>query len=182
MKHILVLPIILVMSLSNLLNAQNMKTFHDFEAQTITGDTLSMSIFKGKKLLVVNVASKCGHTKQYKALQEIYESYGGDTFEIIGFPANNFMKQEPGTDEEIMAFCQLNYGVTFTMMSKISVRGANQHPIYQWLTKKSENGVMDVKMKWNFQKFMIDENGVLVDFADPKVPPTDEKIINWITQ
>lgn len=161
------------------LNAQE-KNFYSFSAKNIDGDEISMEQFKGKKILVVNVASKCGFTKQYADLQKLYEEYGGDDFTIIGFPANNFLKQEPGTDEDIKEFCTLNYGVTFPMMAKISVKGDSIHPIYQWLTKKENNGVMDAKVSWNFQKFMIDENGNLVNYASPKTKPYNEKIISWI--
>lgn len=156
------------------------KTFHDFTVKDIEGNDFALSSLKGKKVLVVNTASKCGLTPQYKVLQAIYELYGGDQFTVIGFPANNFMKQEPGTNEEIAEFCDKNYGVTFPMMSKISVKGDDQHEVYKWLTQKSENGVIDSKVKWNFQKYLINEQGQLVDFVVPKTKPDNEKIINWI--
>ena len=156
------------------------KNFHSFSATTIDGNILDFSTLKGKKVLVVNTASKCGFTPQYKELEELYKQYGGDQFTIIGFPANNFLSQEPGSDEEIKQFCELNYGVTFQMMSKISVKGDDMHPVYKWLTSKAENGVMDSKVSWNFQKYMIDENGNLVDFVEPKKSPKSEKIIDWI--
>lgn len=157
------------------------KTFHDFTVKDIDGKDFSLAGLKGKKVLVVNTASKCGYTPQYEDLQKLYEQYGGDKFTIIGFPANNFMKQEPGTNEEIREFCTVNYGVTFPMMEKISVKGDDIHPLYKWLTEKSENGVLDAPVKWNFQKFMIDENGRLIDFAAPADKPFSEKIVNWIT-
>lgn len=163
----------------NVIIAQN-KNFHSFTATTIDGNQLDFSTLKGKKILVVNTASKCGFTPQYKELEELYKQYGGDRFTIIGFPANNFLSQEPGTDDEIKQFCEINYGVTFQMMSKISVKGDDMHPVYKWLTSKEENGVMDSKVSWNFQKYMIDENGNLVDFVDPKKSPMTEKIVNWI--
>ncbi len=159
--------------------AQN-KNFDDFSAKTIDGKMLDFSAFKGKKVLVVNTASECGNTPQYKDLEELYKKYGGDKFTIIGFPANNFGHQEPGTDAEIKKFCELNYSVTFPMMSKISVKGDDINPIYKWLTSKSENGVMDSEVKWNFQKYMIDEKGNLVGYVDPKVNPMDKKILDWI--
>ncbi len=165
----------------NYLNAQE-SNFYSFNVTTIDGEEISLEQFKGKKVLVVNTASKCGHTHQYEDLQKLYEQYGGDDFTIIGFPANNFLKQEPGTNEEIREFCTLNYGVTFPMMAKISVKGKHIHPLYTWLTIKENNGVMDAKVKWNFQKFMIDENGNLVGMASPKTNPLDEQIINWITE
>ena len=156
------------------------KNFHDFEVKTLAGDSISLSQYAGKKILVVNVASKCGLTPQYEDLQALYDKYGGDDFVIIGFPANNFLSQEPGSDEQIAEFCQVNYGVTFPMMSKISVKGKNQHPVYQWLTKKSNNGVEDAKVTWNFQKFMINEQGDWVGYVSPKTKPFDEKIVSWI--
>lgn len=163
----------------NITNGQD-KTFFDFSAKTIDGEMLDMSVFKGKKVLVVNTASKCGNTPQYKELEELYKTYGGDNFVIIGFPANNFLKQEPGSDAEIKEFCEVNYGVTFQMMSKISVKGDDIDPIYKWLTTKKENGVMDSKVSWNFQKYMIDEEGRLVGTVSPKESPLSDEIVNWI--
>lgn len=161
------------------LHAQE-KTFFDFTVTSIDGEEIDLASFKGKKVLVVNTASKCGLTPQYEDLEALYKKYGGDDFVIIGFPANNFMSQEPGTNEEIKEFCEVNYGVTFPMMAKISVKGDDMHPLYQWLTEEDQNGKMDSSVKWNFQKYMIDENGHLVDYAGPKVSPNDEKIVNWI--
>ena len=158
-----------------------MKSFYDFNVKTIDGKEISLSQFKGKKVLVVNTASKCGFTPQYADLEKLYEKYGPDKFVIVGFPANNFMKQEPGTNSEIKEFCTSNYSVTFPMMAKISVKGDDIAPLYKWLTSKDENGVMDSKVKWNFQKYMIDENGKLVDVAYSKTVPFDDKIVNWIT-
>ena len=147
---------------------QAQKSFHDFTVKDINGNEFDLSQFKGKKVLVVNTASKCGLTPQYEALQEIYETYGGDDFEIIGFPANNFGKQEPGTNDEIAEFCEVNYGVSFYMMAKISVKGEDQHPLYSWLTKQEENGLEDSKVSWNFQKYKIDEEGQLVGHFSPQ--------------
>lgn len=163
------------------MQAQN-KTFHDFSATTLNGDTLDFATLKGKKILVVNTASKCGFTPQYEDLEALYKKYGGDKFVIIGFPANNFLSQEPGTNEEIKNFCQLNYGVTFPMMAKISVKGKDISPIYSWLTEKDQNRVMDSSVSWNFQKYMIDEEGHLVNFVSPKTKPLSDEIVNWITQ
>jgi glutathione peroxidase len=157
-----------------------MKTLHDFKAQTLDGETFDFSSLKGKKVMIVNTASECGLTPQYETLQEVYEEYGGKDFEIIGFPANNFGNQEPGSDEEIKGFCQKNYGVTFPMMSKVSVKGDDQHPIYQWLTNKSENGVGDFEVKWNFHKFLVDEEGKLVRDVHPQTLPAEPEIIDWI--
>lgn len=159
--------------------AQN--SFYDFKVKDIDGNDFELSSLKGKKVLVVNTASKCGLTPQYEQLQELYEKYSDKNFTIIGFPANNFMKQEPGANEEIAEFCQKNYGVTFQMMSKISVKGDDMHPLYKWLTSKSKNGVLDSEVGWNFQKYLIDENGKLVEMVEPKVKPNDDKIVSWIT-
>jgi len=171
--------LIIGLSISITMTAQN-KTFHDFQAETIDGKMIDLKDFKGKKLLVVNTASKCGFTSQYEDLEKLYKEFGGENFMIIGFPANNFLKQEPGTNEEIKEFCQLNYGVTFQMMAKISVKGNDMHPVYAWLTQKDQNGMMDSKVSWNFQKYMIDEEGRLVNYVSPKTKPYDEKIVNWI--
>ena len=160
--------------------AFSQQSFYDFKVKDIDGKDFDLSSLKGKKVLVVNTASKCGFTPQYKQLQSLFETYGGDKFTIIGFPANNFMSQEPGTNKEIAEFCEKNYGVTFKMMSKISVKGNDMHPLYKWLTSKSENGVMDSDVKWNFQKYLIDENGKLVNVYYSKTLPDDEQIVNWI--
>lgn len=153
---------------------------YDFTVKDIDGNDFPLSQLKGKKVMIVNVASKCGLTPQYEQLEQIYKEYKDDDFVIIGFPANNFLKQEPGTDEEIKDFCSLNYGVSFPMMSKISVKGNDQAPIYEWLTSEELNGYKDSSVKWNFQKYLIDENGALVHVMSPKVKPNDEKITNWI--
>lgn len=157
-----------------------MKTLHDFTVNDISGEPYDLSQLKGKKVLVVNTASECGLTPQYAQLQELYESKGGDGFEIIGFPANNFGGQEPGSDAQISTFCSKNYGVTFPMMSKISVKGNDIHPVYRWLTSKSENGVGDYEVQWNFHKFLVDEEGRLVRDVNPSVLPIDEEILAWI--
>lgn len=157
------------------------QNFHDFTVTTIDGDEFKLSSLKGKKVMVVNTASKCGLTPQYEDLEALYKQYGGEKFVIVGFPANNFMKQEPGTDEEIKEFCTKNYGVSFPMMSKISVKGDDMHPLYQWLTQKKLNGVEDSSVSWNFQKYLIDENGRLVKMISPKTKPNDPEIISWIS-
>jgi glutathione peroxidase len=156
------------------------KTLYDFTVKTIDGDEFSLSNLEGKKVLVVNVASKCGLTPQYAALQELYEKYKGSNLVIIGFPANNFGAQEPGSNEEIKEFCTAKYGVTFLMMEKISVKGDDIHPLYRWLTNKEENGVADAEVTWNFQKFLIDEQGHWVKSVAPKTAPQSEEIISWI--
>lgn len=157
-----------------------MKTFHDFKVKSIDGKNVDLSQFKGKKVLVVNTASKCGLTPQYEKLEKLYKEYGGDKFVIIGFPANNFLGQEPGSNEEIAAFCKKNYGVSFPMMEKISVKGKDQHELYQWLTNKSLNGVSDATISWNFHKFLIDENGKWVKSINAQTDPLDKEIIDWI--
>ena len=162
-------------------NNMKKKTFHDFVVENIDGEEFDLSSLKGKKALIVNTASKCAFTKQHEGLHELYEKYGSEKFTIIGFPANNFANQEPGSDEKIKQFCTKNFGVTFPMMSKISVKGKDQHPVYQWLTKKEFNGKIDSNVKWNFQKYMIDEEGNLVDVAYSRTKPMDDKIVNWIT-
>lgn len=160
--------------------AQSVKSFYDFKVTTLEGQPFDLSSLKGKKVLVVNTASKCGHTPQYAQLEELYKKYSSKNFVIIGFPANNFLSQEPGTNAEIREFCTKNYGVTFPMMSKISVKGKDIDPLYQWLTNKDGNGVMDAPVKWNFQKFMIDENGKVVGMVPPGELPTCDKIVSWI--
>ena len=155
-------------------------SIYQFKVNDINGETFDMSSLKGKKVLLVNVASKCGLTPQYEQLQELYDKYKESGFIIIGFPANNFANQEPGTRSEIKEFCTANYGVTFPMMDKVSTKGDDQSPIYKWLTQKSKNGVMDSEVSWNFQKYMIDEEGKLVDFVAPKNSPMSDKIIKWI--
>lgn len=163
------------------INAQQ-KSFYDFTVKTIDGKDFPLSSLKGKKVLVVNVASKCGFTPQYAKLEELYIKYEKDNFVIIGFPANNFLGQEPGSNEEIKKFCTLNYGVTFPMMAKISVKGKDIAPLYQWLTQKSENGVANAKVGWNFHKFLIDENGNWVASYGSTTDPLSEKIVNWIVE
>jgi glutathione peroxidase len=169
---------VLMMAVTTVFGQQS---FYDFKVKTIEGEDFDLASLKGKKVLVVNTASKCGLTPQYEQLQEIFKKYGGEKFTIIGFPANNFMKQEPGTNEEIAEFCDKNYGVSFQMMEKISVKGDDMHPLYQWLTQKSKNGVLDSEVGWNFQKYLIDEKGNLVKMVAPKVKPDDEQILGWIT-
>ena len=178
MQFLYKLTVIISLLAMNTLSAQ--KTFYDFNVKDIDGKDVNLSDYKGKKILVVNVASKCGLTPQYEDLQKLYETYGGDDFVIIGFPANNFLGQEPGSNEEIKTFCVKEYDVTFPMMSKISVKGSDQHPLYAWLTQASENGVADAKVTWNFQKFLIGEDGQWLTFFSPKVQPLSKDIVNWL--
>jgi len=155
---------------------------YSFIVKDIDGNDFNFASLKGKKIMIINVASKCRYTPQYKELQALYEKYGGDKFEIIAFPANDFLKQEPGTNEEIKEFCTSNYYVSFRMMAKISVKKKKMAPIYQWLTQKSENGYKDSKVKWNFQKYLIDEKGNLVDVLSPGTKPNDIRVISWLKE
>ena len=156
------------------------ETIYQFKVKTLEGGDFDFSTLKGKKILIVNTASKCGLTPQYEQLQAIYDKYKNQNFVIVGFPANNFMSQEPGTSGEIAEFCQRNYGVTFPMMDKISVKGKDMHPMYQFLTQKSKNGLQDSEVEWNFQKYLINENGELAKVVGPRTLPTDAEITNWI--
>jgi glutathione peroxidase len=152
-------------------------TIYDFKVPGLDGGTIDFAAFKGKKILIVNTASQCGYTPQYQALQKLYTKYGG-TVVVVGFPANNFGGQEPGSNTEIKAFCQKNYGVTFPMAEKVSVKGDDMAPIFKWLTTKSLNGVMDAEIKWNFNKFLIDGDGKLVAKFDSKTEPFSPDIIS----
>lgn len=158
------------------------KTLYDFTATTIDGKTFDFSTLKGKKVMIVNTATECALTPQFKKLQELYEEYGGDDFEIIGFPCNDFGGQEPAGDSIIHEFCSIKYGITFPMMSKISIKGENEDPIYKWLTSSKENGVLDAKVTWNFQKFLIDEKGMVEDVVSPIQGPKNKRIIEWLME
>lgn len=155
-------------------------SIHQFKATKLEGEEFDFSTLKGKKILIVNTASKCGFTPQYKELEELYQKYKDKNFVIVGFPCNQFGKQEPGSSEEIKEFCTRNYGVTFPMMEKVNVKGDSISPIYKWLTYKSENGVESSSVKWNFQKYLIDENGFLVGNVSSMKSPNCKKIIRWI--
>ena len=156
------------------------QSIYQFKVEDLSGNTFDFTSLKGKKIIIVNTASKCGYTPQYEQLEAIYNKYKNKNLVIIGFPANNFMWQEPGTNAEIATFCKSKYGVTFPMMAKISVKGKDMHPIYQFLTQKKLNGVLDSKVEWNFQKYLINEKGQLEQVYMSGVKPNDEKIINWI--
>jgi len=156
------------------------QSFYDFTVKDIDGNDFSFVQLKGKKVMVVNVASKCGFTPQYEALQTLYEKYKDKGFIIIGFPANNFNEQEPGTNEEIKSFCTLEYGVTFPMMAKISAKGEDMAPIYQWLTSKELNNKTNSRVKWNFQKYLISNKGELEHVINPWAEPDNKKIVKWI--
>jgi glutathione peroxidase len=156
------------------------QTIYQFQVEDLEGNTFDFSTLKGKKILVVNTASECGLTPQYEQLQAIYEKYKDKNFVIIGFPANNFGSQEPGTNQQIATFCQKNFGVSFPMMSKISVKGNDMHAVYQFLTQKAKNGLEDSEVQWNFQKYLINEKGELEKVVSPRTLPTDAEIVNWI--
>lgn len=161
--------------------AMSQKTIYDYSFEKLSSsDTIHLQEFKGKKILFVNVASKCGYTSQYEGLQKLHDQYK-DSLVIIGFPCNQFLGQESGTEEEIVQFCQKNYGVTFLMSKKIEVKGKNQHPIYTWLTQKSQNGLDDFKVSWNFNKFLIDEEGHLIEHFDSKVKPLSAELKSKIS-
>ena len=158
------------------------KTIYRFTVENLYGENFNFSSLKGKKIMIVNTASKCGLTPQYKSLQSLYDKYKDDNFIIVGFPANNFLWQEPGSNEEIAQFCRENYGVTFPIMGKVSVLGSDQHPIYSFLTTKSLNGNIDALVTWNFQKFLIDEKGYVVKSISPRKQPDDIEVINWLSE
>jgi glutathione peroxidase len=162
--------------------AEQKVTIYQFTVKDINGKDFSFSSLKGKKIMVVNTASKCGLTPQYEQLEALYKEYKDQNFVIVGFPANNFMGQEPGSNEEIESFCQKNYGVTFPMMSKISVKGSDMHEVYKFLTTKSLNGLEDNQVAWNFQKYLINEQGELEMVISPRTLPNDPQIIEWITK
>ncbi len=156
------------------------QTIYQFKVKDLYGEEFDFASLKGKKILVVNTASECGLTPQYKDLEAIYEKYKDLNFVIVGFPANNFGAQEPGSNEQIAKFCEMNYGVTFPMMNKISVKGNDMDKVYQFLTQKSKNGLQDSEVEWNFQKYLINEQGELVKVLSPRVLPTDAAIVGWI--
>ena len=177
-KNIVWLGTVLLLMTSFMLQGQ--KSFYDFVVSDIHGDEYELAQLQGKKVLVVNTASKCGLTPQYEDLEKLYRKYADKDFVIIGFPSNDFAGQEPGTNEEIATFCSTKFDVTFPMMAKIEVKGENMHPLYQWLTQASENGVEDSDVAWNFQKYMIDEHGMLVGHVEPQKKPDSKKIVSWI--
>jgi glutathione peroxidase len=160
----------------------NKENIYQFKVTNLSGEVFDFASLKGKKILVVNTASKCGLTPQYKDLETIYTTYKDKNFVVVGFPANNFASQEPGSNEEIGAFCQKNYGVTFPMMGKVSVKGDDMSDVYKFLTQKSKNGLQDSQVEWNFQKYLINEKGELEKVISPQVLPTDAEIVDWITK
>lgn len=151
------------------------KSLYDVKIDSLQGKSIDLSFYKGKKILFVNVASKCGFTPQYKDLQKLYNQYQ-DTLVIIGVPCNQFGKQEPGSSDEIEEFCQANYGVSFLITEKVDVKGKEQHPLYTWLTQRAQNGRKSSTVKWNFQKYLVDEHGELIDYYYSTTSPTSSKI------
>lgn len=192
-KTMVILSLILLVSFKNqaqdsknqAANAENVKnmageTIYQFKVKDIEGKEFDFASLKGKKILIVNTASKCGLTPQYAQLEELYKKFSPYNFVIIGFPANNFAEQEPGTNKEIATFCTKNYGVTFPMMQKISVKGDDMHALYKFLTEKDLNGLEDSSVEWNFQKYLINESGHLDKVVSPKTLPTDAEILGWV--
>ena len=155
--------------------AAQQKSIYDFKVAAIDGSVINFAEFKGKHILIVNTASKCGYTPQYKDLEALYRQYKGKLV-VIGFPANNFGGQEPGSNEEIQVFCSEKYDVSFPMAAKVSVKGDDMHPLFRWLTSKSENGVLDAEIRWNFGKFLLDEKGKLVEYFPSRVNPLSTEI------
>ena len=176
-----ILTLISMMSLT--LNSQTMvnNSIHQFKVADIYGDIFDFSKLKGKKVMIVNTASKCGLTFQYEALQKLYSQYKDLNFIVIGFPSNDFLWQEPGSNDEIIDFCEENYGVTFPMMSKVTVKGSKKHPIYQFLTQKSKNNFKDSRVTWNFQKYLINKDGRIEKIISPRTRPDSEEVVSWIT-
>lgn len=158
------------------------KTLHQFKARTIEGKKLDFSSLNGKKVLVVNTASECSLAGQLYKLQELYEEYGGEDFEIVAFPSNDFGKHEPATNKEIEEIYRNKYHIAFTIMEKVHVKGARAHPVYQWLTNSEKNGTLDAKVMWNFQKFLVDEKGFVVDVVSPIGSPTKNRITDWLQE
>lgn len=171
---------IILATLLSLIMIPASNSVHQFTMQSIDGEDISLSQYKGKVMLIVNTASKCGLTPQYEELEALYREKKGQGLVILGFPANNFAHQEPGSNEEIAEFCQKNYGVSFPMFSKISVKGDDMHPLYQFLTQKSKNGVEDSDVSWNFQKYLLDQNGVLQAVISPRKSVTDKDVLAQI--
>ncbi len=170
---------IMTLTLNSQISTDN--SIHQFKVADIYGNIFDFSQLRGKKVMIVNTASKCGLTYQYEALQKLYSQYKDLNFVIIGFPSNDFLWQEPGSNDEIIDFCEQNYGVTFPMMSKITVKGTKKHPIYQFLTQKSKNNYRDSRVTWNFQKYLINKEGRIEKIISPRTRPDSEEIVSWIT-
>ena len=178
-KTLITLLSIMTLTLNSQTSVDN--SIHQFKVADIYGNIFDFSQLKGKKVMIVNTASKCGLTYQYEALQKLYSQYKDLNFVIVGFPSNDFLWQEPGSNDEIIDFCEQNYGVTFPMMSKITVKGTKKHPIYQFLTQKSKNNYKDSRVTWNFQKYLINKDGRIEKIISPRTRPDSEEIVSWIT-
>ena len=178
-KALITLLSIMTLTLNSQTSVDN--SIHQFKVADIYGNIFDFSQLKGKKVMIVNTASKCGLTYQYEALQKLYSQYKDLNFVIVGFPSNDFLWQEPGSNDEIIDFCEQNYGVTFPMMSKITVKGTKKHPIYQFLTQKSKNNYRDSRVTWNFQKYLINKEGRIEKIISPRTRPDSEEIVSWIT-
>ena len=180
-KNSMKITLLLILTFSiasfTLIKSSTSDSVYDIKISTLMGDEIDMNTLKGQKILFVNVASKCGFTPQYAELQQLQETHG-DQVTVIGLPCNQFGGQEPGTAEDIASFCEKNYGVTFTITEKIDVKGENQHPLYAWLTQKKLNGVEDSEVKWNFQKYLISEEGELLKVYPSSVKPMSEELIS----
>ena len=163
----------------NINNKKPITSFYELEAISIDGDRIKMSDFKGKNILIVNVASKCGYTPQYKSLQELYETYKDELY-ILAFPSNQFLGQEPGSNNQIKSFCEVNFGVKFDIFEKISVKGSKIHPIYRWLSDSKLNGWNSQKPNWNFSKYLIDTDGKLVGLWGPSIEPQSKEITDFL--
>ena len=163
----------------NVKKASPKESFYDLSARTINGNNISMSDYKNKKILIVNVASQCGYTPQYKDLQNLHANFG-DKLHILAFPSNDFLGQEPGSNEQIKNFCEVNFGIKFDMFEKISVKGKKIHPIFKWLSDKNKNGWNTKTPTWNFSKYLIDESGSLISVWGPQISPLSEDIISKI--
>ena len=171
--------IVIMFNFFNKASANYTKLAHNFEFKSIDGQSIKISDYKEKVIVVVNVASRCGFTKQYDDLQNLWTNYKDNDLVVIGVPTNDF-KQEPGSNKDIGEFCEKNYGVSFPMMEKISVKGSDMHPLYKFLTSKNKNGYKDSSVKWNFQKYLINENGYLEKIISPRTKPDDPSVIQWI--
>ena len=178
-KTLITLLSIMTLTLNSQTSVDN--SIHQFKVADIYGNIFDFSQLKGKKVMIVNTASKCGLTYQYEALQKLYSQFKDLNFVIVGFPSNDFLWQEPGSNDEIIDFCEQNYGVTFPMMSKITVKGTKKHPIYQFLTQKSKNNYRDSRVTWNFQKYLINKDGRIEKIISPRTRPDSEEIVSWIT-
>jgi len=178
-KTLITLLSIMTLTLNSQTSVDN--SIHQFKVADIYGNIFDFSQLKGKKVMIVNTASKCGLTYQYEALQKLYSQYKDLNFVIVGFPSNDFLWQEPGSNDEIIDFCEQNYGVTFPMMSKITVKGTKKHPIYQFLTEKTKNNYKDSRVTWNFQKYLVNKQGRVEKIISPRTRPDSEEIVSWIT-